>query len=429
MVMVGLKTKGTHDRGTTYFPLYRYESVLGGKTEKVHNWTADFVEDWSSVTRTQFVSTGRGDGEKTTGPEDVFLWLFGLFYSLEYRRRYRATLAQGFPVVLLTANLELFRAVARLGEELIALHLLESPKLANSITKFVGDENAEVGKISWSNNNVWIDKAQTIGFRGVPEDVWNFYISGYQVCAKWLKDRQAKGGKNPRPGRKLTADDIAHYQKIVVALAETIRLMKEIDEIIDQHGGWPDAFQTGSEPDGTSESTAKVVPFRPRTVEPAPEDRYVTCVPFVPLKAAAGGFSDPQHIEDDDFEWVEVASRYRLRIGMFVAQVLGKSMEPAIADGAWCLFRAPVEGTRQSKTVLVQLRDATDPETGQRYTVKRYKSEKAKKSDSWRHEKITLEPVNLDFEPIVLTGADEGELQVIAELVEVLELKASIGAD
>ena len=105
---------------------------------------------------------------------------------------------------------------------------------------------------------------------------------------------------------------------------------------------------------------------------------------------------------------------------MFVAQVVGKSMEPAIADGAWCLFRSPVEGTRQSKTVLVQLRDATDPETGQRYTVKRYKSEKAKKDDSWRHENITLEPVNPDFEPIVLTGADDDEFQVVAELVEVL---------
>ena len=77
-------------------------------------------------------------------------------------------------------------------------------------------------------------------------------------------------------------------------------------------------------------------------------------------------------------------------------------------------------GARHDKTVLVQLRDATDPETGQRYTVKRYKSEKAKKGDSWRHEKITLQPVNPDFAPIVLTGADEGEFQVIADLVEVL---------
>jgi SOS-response transcriptional repressor LexA len=102
------------------------------------------------------------------------------------------------------------------------------------------------------------------------------------------------------------------------------------------------------------------------------------------------------------------------------AQVVGKSMEPAIPDGAYCLFRAPVEGTRQGKTVLVQLRDALDPETGQRYTVKQYRSEKAEVDDSWRHTKITLEPLNAEFEAIVLTPDDEVELEVIAELVEVL---------
>ena len=143
-------------------------------------------------------------------------------------------------------------------------------------------------------------------------------------------------------------------------------------------------------------------------------------MPLVPLKAAAGAFSDPQHIDDDGFEWAAVETTRRLWPGMFVAQVVGKSMELTIPDGAYCLFAAPVEGTRQGKTVLVQLRDATDPESGERYTVKRYESEKAQVGHSWRHERITLKPVNLDFEPIVLTGADEGQLQVIAEFVEVL---------
>ena len=64
--------------------------------------------------------------------------------------------------------------------------------------------------------------------------MWNFHIGGYQVCEKWLKDRK---------GRTLSKDDIAHYHKIVVALTETIRLMEEIDEVIEKHGGWPDAFQ------------------------------------------------------------------------------------------------------------------------------------------------------------------------------------------
>ena len=87
-------------------------------------------------------------------------------------------------------------------------------------------------------DTVWLDKGQTRGFKGVPEAVWNFYIGGYQVCQKWLKDRK---------GRTLSKNDIAHYQKIVVALSETIRLMKKIDEVIEEHGGWPGAFQSNAE--------------------------------------------------------------------------------------------------------------------------------------------------------------------------------------
>ena len=95
-------------------------------------------------------------------------------------------------------------------------------------------------------------------------------------------------------------------------------------------------------------------------------------------------------------------------------------MEPAIPDGAYCLFVSPVTGTRQGKTVLVQLRDDIDPESGACYTVKRYESEKVGDADSWRHAKIMLKPVNPDFKPIVITGADEGQIQVIAELVELI---------
>ena len=107
-------------------------------------------------------------------------------------------------------------------------------------------------------------------------------------------------------------------------------------------------------------------------------------------------------------------------------RIVGRSMEPAVPDGAHALFRAPVEGTRQRKTVLVRLRDTTDPETGARYTVKRYESEKAgdgagdADGPAWTHTKITLKPLNPDFDPIVLTGADEGEAAVVAELVEVV---------
>jgi len=170
-------------------------------------------------------------------PEDIFHYSYAMFHSPGYRSRYAAFLKIDFPRLPMTGNLELFRALARFGGELTALHLLESPKLDQPITEFIGGRNPEVEKLSWSKNTVWVDKAQTAGFKGVREEVWNFHIGGYKVCEKWLKDRK---------GRTLSKVDLTHYQKIVVALTETIRLMKEIDEVIDVHGGWPGAFAATS---------------------------------------------------------------------------------------------------------------------------------------------------------------------------------------
>jgi phage repressor protein C with HTH and peptisase S24 domain len=146
----------------------------------------------------------------------------------------------------------------------------------------------------------------------------------------------------------------------------------------------------------------------------------VTCLPLIPLKVAAGSFSPSHLVEEDNYEWVAFPSRHRLRRGMFVAQVVGKSMEPQIPSGSYCLFASPVVGTREGKTVLVQLRDATDPETGAKYTVKRYESDKTPSERTWRHTRITLKPHNPEFKPIELGEGEADQLQVIAELVEVL---------
>lgn len=167
------------------------------------------------------------------GPDDFLHYAYSVLYSPEYRTRFAEFLRIDFPRLPLAGNPELFRALARLGGELTALHLLESPKLAKPITEFIGGPNPEVEKVSWSKSTVWIDKSQAKGFKGVREDVWNFHIGGYQVCNKWLKDRK---------GCTLSNEGIAHYQKIVLALSETIRLMGAIDEVIEQHGGWPGAF-------------------------------------------------------------------------------------------------------------------------------------------------------------------------------------------
>lgn len=233
------------------FPLYRFSSDqdLGFDAGRSSNLSTVIVSQWQKR-----ISPGT---KPQITPEDIFHYAYAVFHSPGYRSRYAEFLKIDFPRLPLTGNLELFRALARLGGELTALHLLESPILAQPITEFIQrgagvppassprgqdartplpDARAPlVEKVSWSHDTVWLDKAQTTGFHGVREPVWNFHIGGYQVCEKWLKDRK---------GRTLSADDIAHYHKIVIALSETIRLMAEIDEVIAQHGGWPGAFQT-----------------------------------------------------------------------------------------------------------------------------------------------------------------------------------------
>ncbi len=171
------------------------------------------------------------------GPEDVLAYSYAVLHSPTYRERYAEFLKIDFPRVPFTSDVALFWRLVALGRELIALHLLESPAVARPITSYPLPGNNEVapkgGYPQYTPPNpaqgiggrVYINKTQY--FEGVPEAVWNFQIGGYQVCDKWLKDRR---------GRLLTFDDLLHYQKIIVALQETIRLMEEIDAAIPE---WP----------------------------------------------------------------------------------------------------------------------------------------------------------------------------------------------
>jgi type I restriction-modification system DNA methylase subunit len=174
-------------------------------------------------------------------------YTYAVLSSPHYRSRYQEFLKIDFPRVPVPGSQSLFLALARLGGELITQHLMKSPNLDHFITTYTGPTNSVVGRVGWSSDTVWLDagktsardghratKPGTIGFHGVTEEVWDFHIGGYQVCHKWLKDRK---------GRTLSKDDLAHYQKIVVVLNETIRIMQEIDEVIEAHLGWPGAFQ------------------------------------------------------------------------------------------------------------------------------------------------------------------------------------------
>lgn len=233
----------SHDRTTQLFPLYIYSdgNQLNLAEANGHRQTAlspEFIARFNESVGNQFGRVDKSNDTNPMGPDRIFFYIYSILYSPYYREQFGSQLMEDFPCIPLPGNKELFRLLSSLGGELVTLHLLESPKLHKSRTEFIGGPNPEVERISWSNQTVWIDGDKSTGFRGVPEAVWNFDIGGYHVCDKWLKDRR---------GRTLTKDDIAHYQKIVVALTDTIRVMKEIDEVIEAHGGWPGAFVDASQ--------------------------------------------------------------------------------------------------------------------------------------------------------------------------------------
>ena len=215
------------NKGQDYFaPLFVLHDGLLSRSET--KLEPNFTRKLSSILDEAWAPSP----EKVT-PVEIFNYVYGVFQSPKYRCRYKEFLKRDFPRVPFTRNLRLVQSLSRLGGKLVALHLMESPELDQHLTEFVGEAQAQIERVSYRAGTVWVDREQTCGFRGVSESIWNFRMGGYQVCEKWLKDRK---------GRKLSKGDIEHYQRIVVALSQTIRLMKEIDALIDKHGGWPKAF-------------------------------------------------------------------------------------------------------------------------------------------------------------------------------------------
>jgi predicted helicase len=221
------------------FPARSKTSLDFGQVSPELNLSTDFL---SVLHKTLGLEKPDADaGALTNWTFDIFYYFYALLWSPSYRIRYAGELTVDFPRLPLTGDLSLFRALALLGGDLVSFHLMESSKLDQAFTSYTGSKNPEVGNISYGHNTVWLDKTHTSGFRDVPYALWSFRVGGYNVCEKWLKDRK---------GRTLSKDDINHYQRIVVALTETIRIMAEIDKVIDAHGGWPGAFATGAKAAG-----------------------------------------------------------------------------------------------------------------------------------------------------------------------------------
>ena len=210
--------------GGTNFPLYLYPDSKGQKTidqteGRTPNFNLVFVNQISDKLELTFTNE-KETTEGTFAPIDVLDYIYGVLHSPTYRKKYKEFLKIDFPRVPYPKDQDTFWKLVKLGGEIRQIHLLESPVVDKPISKYPITGNNVVGKIKYQDGKVFINDTQY--FEGVPEVSWNFYIGGYQPAQKWLKDRKE---------RELQVEDIRHYLKIIVALSETDRLMKEIDSI------------------------------------------------------------------------------------------------------------------------------------------------------------------------------------------------------
>ena len=223
--------------GICFFPLYLYPTntptlfdspptnAPGGRKP---NLSPEFITELSQKLDLEFISDGKGNKTKTFGPEDIFNYIYAIFHSPNYRQRYAEFLKIDFPRVPLTANAALFWELVIKGDKLVKYHLMKETGTEISTYPIPGSDIVEQVKYHENHQQIWINSQQY--FDQVPQQIWNFYIGGYQVCQKWLKDRK---------GRQLNFDDINHYQNIISIISETIKIMENIDQIIENYGGFP----------------------------------------------------------------------------------------------------------------------------------------------------------------------------------------------
>ena len=211
-------TVSLKSREATYvFPLYTYPNTENDQTNL-------FIEKNPNLSP-KFLETIKEKLGKIPTPEKIFYYAYAIFHSPTYRTRYAEFLKIDFPRLPLTSNQKLFHELAIKGEELVNLHLMKSDKLNNLITTYQTIGNNQVTEVTYNSElqRVYINKQSY--FTDIPPHIWEFKIGGYQVLDKWLKDRK-------NANRKLSVEEINHYQKIVIALTDTLRLMQEIYKII-----------------------------------------------------------------------------------------------------------------------------------------------------------------------------------------------------
>ena len=194
---------------TYVFPLFIYpigerKELFNSKTNKTSNinWTNLPIEY-----------------QKIRSAEAVFYYIYAILYSNIYRQKYQEFLKIDFPKIPFTKNIELFKSISSIGENLSNLHLLKTPELNNPTSKFIGQGDNVVKEIKYTDERLYINSEQY--FTPVASNIYNYYIGGYKVLNKWLKDRKS---------RTLSLEEVRRFCQVITSLKLTIEIQERIDK-------------------------------------------------------------------------------------------------------------------------------------------------------------------------------------------------------
>jgi phage repressor protein C with HTH and peptisase S24 domain len=419
------------------FPRYYYEKIEEHNeddlfdTNNVINETVDKTyARYDAITDEALFLFKKHYTYESINKDDIFHYIYGILHSPEYKERFGATLKRILPRIPFAPD---FWAFSKAGEKLMNLHINYENIAPFSVIEDISEKrnpDYRVNKMKFGKKDGLVDKSiinynSHITLKGIPLEAYDYVVNG-KSAIEWVMERyQVSTDKdsgilndpnewsdNPR----YIIDLLAKVVNVSIKTLEIINDLPSLFESSNEDEQNPVKFGTGkSLSEKARHSNLKIV-----SDNDTPEsEKFVHYLPVYSLEAAASGFGKEEYVENSG--WAKVESELKLNKDMFIAKVVGHSMEPTIPDGSYCIFRTERGGSRDGKIVLVESRQVADQETNQKYTVKRYHSEKEQLPDgTWRHKRIELSPDNKEFQSIILGNVTEDDFKVIAEFVNVI---------
>ncbi len=422
------------------FPRYYYEKVerheengLFENNNAIKETTAESYMRRDAITDETLYLFKKRYSDEAIKKDDIFHYIYGILHSPEYKERFSATLKRMLPRMPFAPD---FWAFGKAGEKLINLHInyedIEPYPAIEDISE-KRDPDYKVNKMKFGKKDGAVDKSiidynSYITLKDIPLEAYDYIVNG-KPAIEWIMERyQIKIDKDsdilndPNEWSDNPRYILDLLKKIINVSIKTMRIVKNLPQIFE------DKYQ------GVKPVHLQLV----SSDDIAEAEKFVEYLPVYSLEAAASKFSGEEYVEQLGWKRVEtgksdtgvsdsagktINAPLKLSRDMFIAKVAGKSMEPTIPDGSYCIFRFERGGSRNGKVVLVESsKFVADPETNQKFTVKRYKSEKEylEEDGRWLHKKIILSPDNKDFDDIVIENAPATDFKVVAEFVSVI---------